>query len=264
VDAFVFNPAQHPAGKKGDRARLHTIACSAADRCELRARGQCTLRRPEGTCQHGERQEVDGPTQRADNYYRWIQEQQEKAAKIGRLQPPPVKLAFIGDSVWLPYKFMSVVLDPAHFTPRGSTFVPVARYTPEFVARLCEARPRGFVVDGELLASYQRAVRLFVAHLSEARPELLAAAALLSPRIREILPTLTKVGRKALLRTVRPNVGDFEGWTWDGTHMATSSRSAMPASSPFGAQEMRVLPAEDAVVKIASDAQVGPDTVFVD
>ena len=43
-----------------------------------------------------------------------------------------------------------------------------------------------------------------------------------------------------------------------------TATKGFPPLTPFKAQEMRILPGPRAEVKIESDAQVSPDTVFLD
>ncbi len=265
VHAHVFNPAApNPIfkPKKSDKAEYHTVACAVSDQCELFARGQCIERQMMGRgCPHGRAGREFGPTQKARNFYEWLQDRRAKAAEIGRLDAPVKRLARVVGAIWLPYSFMDMALTGDAFGKLE--FVPVADFTPALIARLCEARPRA-LFGGEITEYQDKSVPLFVAHLSESYPDLLREAAALSPRIQAVLATLTKVGRKAKLHTLRPSVGTFEGWTWDGTYMTSADPQAFPPFTKFGAQEVRILPAGDAVVRITDDQQVTPDTVFLD
>lgn len=266
IHAHVFDPTRPSLfvkRKASDHAEYHTVTCAASERCELFARKQCVARQFMGSgCPFGSAARETGPTQRARNFYTWISERQKTSNEIGYLDAPPDRLARVADFIWLPYSFMDVALAGLKHPNR---FVPIEAFTAELVARLCEARPRGSWYDVELHDYQRKSVPAFVAHLSESYPDLLREAAPLSDRIRAILPTLTKVGRKARLHTLRPGVGTFEGgWRWDGSHMVTTSRRDFPPFTKFDAQELRIQPGKDAVVTITDDGQVSPETVFED
>lgn len=266
IHAHVFDPTRPSlfvTRKASDRAEYHTVTCSASDRCELFARKQCVARQFMGSgCLHGSAQREVGPTQRAKTFYAWLGEHRKLAEPVGGLDAPPIRLARVVDHIWLPYPHMGDILKRV----RGSEspFIPQAEFTPTLIAALADGRPLDWF--NQEIRTYQRdVVPAFVAHLSEGYPDLLREAATLSDRIRAILPTLTKVGRKARLHTLRPGVGTFEGgWRWDGTHMTATERRDFPPFTKFDAQELRIRPGPDAVVKITDDRQVSPETVFED
>lgn len=266
IHAHIFDPNRPSLfvkPRKSDPAEYYTVVCSESARCELFAQKTCAARNPlGGGCPFGSAHREIGPTRRAKNFYSWLSEHKEKANKIGYLDMPPERMARVADRVWLPYFAMNVALEGEGFEGK---FIPANQFTADLIARLCEACPRGGWFD-ELIRDYQRkTVPLFVAHLSESFPNLLAEAARSSPRTREILATLTKVGRTAKLATVVPNVGTFEGgWRWDGTHMVATERGAFPPFTKFNAAEVRIIPGADATVKITDNAQCGPNTVFMD
>lgn len=265
IHAHVFNPTTpclFAKRKASDRAEYHTVTCSASERCELFAKGQCAARQFMGHgCPFGSAGREFGPTQRAKNFHAWISERQKTAKEIGYLEAPAIRISRVGDLIWLPYSFMDLALEGRRKS--RSRFVPSAEFTPDLVSYLCGARPRSLF--GDEIRDYQAMdVPLFIAHLSEGYADLLAEAAPLSARIREVLATLTKVGRKARLHTLKPNVGTFEGWTWDGAHMVSASRKNFPPFTGFNALEVRIVPGPNAEVKITDDRQVTPDTVFMD
>lgn len=265
IHAHVFDPTRPSLfvkHKASDRAEYHTVTCAASERCELFARKQCVARQfMGGGCPHGNAHRESGPTQRAKTFYAWLGERRKLAEPVGYLAAPTTRLARIGDHIWLPYSHMDQPLGVAGIK---SVFVPIDAFTPALIVALAEAKPRDWF--GNEIRIYQRdVVPLFVAHLSESYPDLLREAAPLSARIRQIMATLTKVGRKARLHTLRPDVGTFEGgWRWDGTHMTATDRRDFPPFTKFGAEELRIRPGNDAVVTITDDAQVSPETVFVD
>jgi len=269
VHAHVYDPTVPNIfikAKKSDPAEYHTVTCTMSDKCSLFAKRQCAARvLMGGGCVYGSVSRERGPIQRAKNFYDWIKARKESATKIGQLSAPPNKVALIGDMVWLPYAHMNIVLgcgaNMSQFT--RAQFVPVAEFNADMVSRLCYGRPTGW--SGDEITSYQKeTIPLFISHLAEEFPELLAEASLISPKIGSVLASLTKVGRKAKLSTVKPDVGEFEGYTWDGVYMTCCDRKKTSAFTKFEAKEMRLLPGDNAVVVITDDAQVTPATVFID
>lgn len=265
IHAHVFNPAENQIffkPKKSDPAEYRTVFCKQTEGCEVFKRGQCISRQFMGAgCPNGITSTIRGPTRMAKSFHTWVSEHKAKAKEIGYLEAPAIRISRVGDLIWLPYSFMDLALEGR----RGSRsrFVPAAEFTPDLVSYLCSARPRSLF--GDEIRDYQsKDVPLFIAHLSEGYADLLAEAAPLSARIREVMATLTKVGRKARLHTLKPNVGTFEGWTWDGAHMVSANRKNFPPFTGFNALEVRIVPGPNAEVKITDDGQVTPDTVFLD
>jgi len=270
IHAHVFNPMTPSLFRKPSKteaAEFHTVTCSASDECPVFARGQCISRRIAGlsgamrVCPFGRAECEMGPTPKARGFLDWIKERREQQEAVGTLEGAADRVVQIRDQVWLPYSHMAAALYGEAGLMKGPFFVSRAEFTPTMIARLASARPMS-MFGGEIRDYQREVVPLFVSHMAEVFPDLIKESAALSPRIAAILATLTKVGRKALLITVRPNVGTFEGWTWDGTHMTATK--GFPPLTPFKAQEMRILPGPRAEVKIESDAQVSPDTVFLD
>lgn len=271
IHGHVFNPRTALfRSMRNEHAEVHTITCSASDRCEVYARGQCIARMFLSSCRYGRALTETGPTPKAKAFSSWVVAAQERVEPIGTLDVATQKMARVGDHVWLPYAQMGLAWTGTHaMFSAGDVFVPVAEFTADLVVRLCEARPRA-MFGGEIASYQSESVPKFVAHLVEMWPDLLREAADKSVRIREVLATLTKVGRKARLLTVTPNIGTFSGgatmpgWTWDGEWMTCSSSKGMPPFTPFGAVEMRIRPGADAVVVITDDAQINDSTVFED
>lgn len=269
VHAHVYDPAAPSffKSKRSDNAILFTVSCTQSHACELFARGECATRKVlGGVCLFGRQTQEGGPTQRARAYRQWVRDAKARHPGVGWLGHPTDKFARIADHIWLPYAHMDAAItgETRFMGDDRCRFIPVADFTPAFVAKLCGARPRAIFDYSEITHYQQKSVPLFVSHLSEALPELLAEAAALSPRIRELTAALTKVGRKAKLSTVIPGIGLFEGWAWDGTRMVSAETARFPPFTKFDATEMSITPGPDAVVTITDDRQVGPDTVLVD
>lgn len=273
IYSSVFDPRETGLfrTKANDRATHHTVACNASHRCEVFARRECIALQIFSGCVHGFSNRENGPTKKARGCGEWVTERRKiKAEGEGRpLRPAVTKLSRVGDHVWIPYAHMDRLLSGknAWVSNWRDCFIKAEDFTVDLIVKLAEARPRSLM--GDEITHYQREeVPKFVTHLSEVFPDLAREAAERSPRIQTILASITKVGRKALLWTIRPNVGLLKEssssetmWTWDGMSIFTSTRVPFV---PFNPTEVRVVPGPNAVAIITDDAQVGPDTVFVD
>lgn len=275
IHAHVYDPNQPNIffkAKANDHAELHTVSCATSDRCELYARGECAARGFLSGCIYGRANRTSGPTKRSQSCRTWVRERKAETAAVGQLQSPVAKMARIGEHIWLPYSHIDIVLTGE--VNLGSSwrqqFVLFTAFTAQLVAKICDGRPCS-LFGGEI-TDYQRVeVPKFVNHLIELYPDLAREAAPMSYRLRGMMATLTKVGRKARVWTLLPNVGLFHGgasspacWRWDGEALTTEDRRGFPPFTPFDAVEVRVVPGKDAVVVVTDDAQIGPNTILVD
>jgi hypothetical protein len=275
IHAHVYDPNTPNIffkAKANDRAELHTVSCATSDRCELYARGECAARRLMAGCVYGRASITPGPTKRSQSCRTWVRERKAETAAVGQIKAPVDKMARVGDYIWLPYAHIDIVLTGE--VNLGSSwrgqFILAERFTAPLVATICEGHPRA-IFGGEIINYQREDVPKFVNHLVEVYPDLAREAAPMSPRLQGLMATLTKVGRKARVWTLLPNVGLFRGgasspacWRWDGEALTTEDSKGFPPFSPFDATTMRVVPGKDAVVVVTDDAQVGPDTVLVD
>lgn len=275
IHAHVYDPRTPSIfgkSKAEDRAQAFWVDCNHHERCELYRRGQCAALRFLGTCIYTNELREDGPTKRSKGIGAWVAEKKATFAGVGTLAQPRPKMARVGDYVWLPYALTDSIRTGKQALIRDSRdeFVPCAEFTVDLIVKLCEAVPR--TLFGEPIPSYQREeVPKLVAHLVEVFPEMVADVAARSQRVRDILATLTRVGRKARLATVRPGIGLLSSgakepgrWAWDGQTLTCVDRAGFPPFTPFNATRVTVTPGPDACVYITDDAQVDASTVFVD
>jgi len=267
IHAYIYDPSRSIFKTPPDtKAELTKVRCTRSADCDVFARGECIVL--QSGCVYGHKTVEMGYTKRARKFRTWIVERAKTIKDVGRLKYPTEKLAVVGDFVWLPYPHMThartgkVTFFPVHH----ENFIPFEEFTVELIVKLCEARPRA-VYGGEITNYQKKSVPRFLSHLTEMYPRMLAEAAEQSEHIRKLLTALTKVGRKAILQTLVPNVGTFNDgdkvWTWDGIYLTSTTASASTFLIVRGA-EVRLLPVERAVVKVTDGGQVGPDTEFVD
>lgn len=265
IHANVYDPSRPSIFKtsKNERAECQTIDCSNHEQCDLYRRGQCANRKfIRGFCPYGREHVVQGYTRRARKFRKWVSEYQGKYADVPFLDAPNNKLAFVGDFVYLPYSHMN---KQKPLSWKGC-FIPKTEFTVENIKALCEFRPQ-VLFGGEIKFYQSESVRRFVLHLSEICPVMYDDLCKIYPQAEGIVESHSNIGRKAVLSTIKPNVGVVSGihkddWVWDGTYLTMVSGSV--SFLPVRYSEVRIKPVEGEIVKICSDDQVGEDTVFVD
>lgn len=275
IHAHVYDPRTPNIlikSKATDRAEAFWVDCAEHGRCELHKRGQCAALRFFGTCIYTRQRREEGPTKNSKGIGAWVAGKTAGFAEVGTLAPPTAKMARVGDYVWIPYIRTDSIRTgkPSLLRDWHDEFVPAAEFTVDLVARLCEAVPRSLM--GDPITSYQREeVPKLVAHLVEVFPDMVAGVVERSPRARDILATLTRVGRKAKVWTLRPGVGLLSSgakepgrWAWNGQSLTCTDRAGFPPFTPFDAASVTIVPGPNACAYITDDAQVDANTVFVD
>lgn len=271
IHHHVYNPTEFSLFKTdaNAHAKVFTVECSESARCDVFARGECVARSMFNHCKYGIETKEEGPTKRARTFKSWIAAKKLEGKGIGQLSAPTKKMAKIGDYIWLPYHGIDAVLNGETTLFASSPMIPISEFTPDLVVRICCGYPRTILGNDVIRGYHQEEVPKFLTHLLEVFPEIAAEALSISEHVRKVLSRLTSVGRKAKLVTVVPNVGTFQRsntgsdvWTWTGTEMVCANGGG--PFIPFNATEVRIKPGINAVVTITDNAQVGPDTVFVD
>jgi len=272
VHFHIYNPKEPSLFKSSntDHAKAYFVWCSLESPCPLRAKGQCIQRRPFGPCcPYGSSYQREGPTKRSSQIGVWVARQRKEAGdNPPTLQPPNNVVAVIGDYIWLPYAHMDFERDTPTLKIQmfgGRNIIPVSDLTPAVVKMICEWRPQA-IFGGEIKNYQAESVPQFVRHLREIMPDLYAATLTVYPKLAEILAKTTDIGRKAILGTLAPNVGQFVDiygghWTWDGTWLVSvDSKMAFGLASKF--TEIRVKADLGCEVVVTDEAQVLPTTEF--
>lgn len=278
IGADVYDPRSPSIfgkGKKSKRALFKQIFCEC-ETCPLLAMRQCVLISVLGSrCPHGKRTTETGPTQRARSYYEWVSSHTEIAKKVGWLGFAPKKMAFIGDYVYLPYSHMDMCkpvpfLAHSAFAVSGSPFIKRDDWTIETVLKLVDFHP--IAMFGGVIDSYQKSeVPIFLQHIRELDQSMWSQLTAVRP---ELDTEPNYVGRKALLRTlaspitIPPHDSRYPvAWTWDGETATTDDVNCYERTwGKIDAKSLSLTlkPTEDAVVVVADNSWVKPETVFVD
>jgi hypothetical protein len=267
IFGYVYAPHESifkiPANEK---AKAFSVYCEASERCYWYAQGACICQVAfSGGCPHGYQRREEGFTRKARGYGDWVRKQREALAGVKGANSPASMLAVVGDYVHLPYSHMTMntaVPFLRHDAPfrSGCSFIRKEQFTLDVVLSILDFVPRN--IWGEKIPSYQKEeVPKFVAHLATQMPEMYEALLAARPALRG---RLSNVGRKALLRTLAPNVGTFEdsgNWTWDGTYLTSTDAKMWVGGTRV--LVIRVVPDPESVVKVKDDAQVTPETVFL-
>ena len=131
---------------------------------------------------------------------------------------------------------------------------------------MCNYRPKA-MMGGEITDYQKKEVPKFIKHLSEKMPDTYKELCLKYERAAQIEKDYSYIGRKALLSTIAPNVGELVdihkgSWAWDGKYLTSyNSHASFMLTSKFS--EIRVIPSENVEIKITDDKQVNKNTVFL-
>lgn len=265
VHANVYDPSRPSLfrASKNEKAECQTIECSDPERCDLHKNGMCACRSSVSYyCPYGLWHVETGYTRRANRFREWVRARMQKYDGVAFLDIPSVKLAVVGDFIYLPYPHMNNMKE---LFEKGC-FVPKEKFTVDKVLELCRLRPQA-MFGGEIKSYQKDVVPSFVVHLREKMHGFYEELCKRDSSIAERLKSYSNVGREALLSTVKPNVGVLTGihgdeWAWDGEYLTMTGKQAGFALVKHS--EVRIRPVDGAVVKVCSEDQTDDKTVFID
>jgi len=266
-----------PSMFKGRETPMEAVVttCDTHHDCSYYRDGQCLALRGFLTsgCKHGRSTTHKGYTSRAKKF-KEFRDKWKAHEKYNSLDRPPKKLGIIAGEVYFPYAHVTITEDFKVTGPEFVTrpaYIPLDKFTVELINDICLLKPQAFF--GGTIESYQKeTVPLFLTHLKEVLPDLYN-------QFREVHPEqvndISYVGRKALLRTIKPskvyykskNYPDLnEEWEWDGEylHYLGGYVSRVNITKDYEVVDMVLKPTEKATIVIEDDAQVQDSTVFVD
>lgn len=276
IDVIVSNPALSLfKGSGNDRAACITFSCNNSQNCDLYKRGECAMRfgLSGANCPYGKRNREVGPTKRSKSFSEWITKRRGSFKDVLNKLSSPKILGCVGDYVFLPYAHITginrntflnnkIPLSEEH-SDFGHVFVKKDLLTVDVVKDIASGHPEA-LFGGEIKSYQKEEVPKFMLHLSDVMPELYNEFILKYPEYASKKPD--NVGRKAILQTLNPNIGEFKDihgglWVWDSEY-ATSKNSRMN----FGLcefTEIRIKPKDNVVVVISDNAQVKSGTKFI-
>jgi hypothetical protein len=261
LSAWVYDPTNNIFGDKGGRAARYRITCQSPQGCDIYTKQGSCLLTGIGGCKFGRKTSIQGPTKRAQNFRKWMLDQEvENAEHIGKLSPLKAwgRIAYINGFYYLPYSHMEGGLFLRGKPPLESKWVSEADMTSGLLAKVCSYVPWGL---GGPIPSYQKEiVPKFIADLHMFYPALFS---LLPDDQKARIEVVSYVGRTAELKTC--NAGEYtfgkDKWHWDGEKLTGNQMLFQPVN---GECVITITPKEGASVKITDPSQVGPQTVMLD
>ena len=273
VSAHVYDPRNSLfTSNKNEKADLQTISCCNSDNCAMYKRNECCLVDSGwigNPCHYGVQNCLIGYSRRSCKYSQWIKGQKETYADVlDKLSPESKVMAIVGEFIYLPYSHItmnSAVPFKKHggFFNSGDAMLALKDFTIINIVSICEFKPCA-MMGGEIVSYQKEEIPKFLKHLSEQFSCLYKELCERLPRIKDI--PLTNVGRKAYLRTLNQNVGDYVDchkahWTWDGEYLTSlDSRACFTLVDEFS--EIKIKPVGNPVVEIANEGQVNESTEY--
>lgn len=262
ISAWIYDPTKSLFGDKSDKAAILKVFCSRKSECDVFSKcNSCLLTSGLGSCKYGRKTRKEGFTRRARNFHGWMSERREENKEyIGSLKSLKAfnRVFLIGDHFYLPYSHMTTGTFGTG-CPLDSKWTQRDEVTTELLCKICEARPRS--ISGDEIKSYQeKEVPKFIFDLHTFYPDVFAK---LPPEQQARIDGMSFVGRKADITTCNPSEMIFakKSWTWDGKVLTGGSLIFAPCK---GQQKITIIPEKGEAVTITDNAQVGPDTEFLD
>lgn len=277
IHAHVYDPSRPSLfkTKKSEAARSFEIHCTNKDACEAYKNHQCVLRTFRifggSRCPYGKIKTDKGYTRRARGFRSWVSNKQEEYKDVARLsEPGGGRILEIGEFYYLPYGHLDSLGEDvkARFDSVSSShaFILKKELTAEVLSAIITHRPQAFF--GGTIRSYQvETVPGIIKDLFMFQRPLFEALKAVHPEISRYEQN-DYVGRKALLKSLRPNIELFlnhKTWSWDGEYLSRTDDTAPIGLSGLGVEETiyRVKPKEEAIVEITDNSQCDENTIFI-
>lgn len=256
---------------KNDRSELHIYRCEKAGECETYKNGMCVnVSNPLGArCPHGKRSVSKGFTQRAQKYYKQINEWKETYADTyHKLNTAPERVVKVAGGWMLPYAHIHMNKDlpfcgAGYIT--GTPFLKEEDFTKELFIKLINQRPQS-LMGGEITSYQKEQVPKFIKDLHDHYPEKFTEVA--DEHAWSVVANYDCVGRKVFLKTVTPNVEvviSKKTWWWDGKTISRKNQDTMifkPVS--WVSNYIEFTPDDNATIVVTDNNQVNKTTVLAD
>lgn len=276
IDAWVWNPANSLfKQKKSEKAVGHIIYCECPEKCELYAKRKCVAFN--NRCPYGSRGQVTGYSRMASKFSSWIRDFEEAHKEVYRSKlEQPKKLEYFVDLVYIPISHLNLNKSIDFVDGGGIGFFkgrPIIKrehFNAVFISeKIVNFIPRSFF-ENAIISDYQdKEVPKFLLWLKQLDYQLYEKVKEMNPN-HPVFSAMSNIGRKAILKTLNPNVGTFKDihggiWTWDGEYIySNNTHASFTLIETRQIQECRLKPKEDVVVKICDEEQVNDNTEFVD
>lgn len=273
IYASIFNPQKAVfKTSKREKATYTEAMCSNSSNCNLYKQGKCALLGItlfKKHCPYGELKKEDGYTVLSSNFHSWIKGKEKFVNELAvRLSEAPKKMIAVGDWVYMPYSFYKDYHNQIALLKYGE-FIHIDDFTPANLDWILKRKPTTLFGKDEISEYQKDEVPKILVHLKEVFPAIYEELIKMTPAFSE-QKLKSNVGRKALLRTLKPGVGVFrkangkEAWIWDGENLTTTEESLFFQIVP-GETFVKIKPDQNASVIVSDDGQViEGTTVFVD
>ena len=245
------------------RSEIQIITCNNSENCQYHSRGECVCRYSLfGTpCPYGKLKIEQGFTRRARKYNEWCRDKEEKYNGVPYLKSPKM-LGIVGEFVFLPYSFIDMAKN-YEWTIKG--FIRKEEFTADRVIEFVHFQPQA-LMGGEIRDYQKKVPPELLKHLSEQMPKLFKEVIAKDAKCRERYAEFSNIGRKAILQTLTPNVGQFKDihgglWKWDGKQLHSENSKMSFGLTKFS--KASITPLENQEVEITDESQINENTVFV-
>lgn len=261
IYAWIRDPKNNLFKGMTKRSALFRLFCQNPAGCDLYVKEStclhCSAMSP---CRFGRKVETEGPTRAARSFYTTLEKwRKENAEYMGRLKDLTAynRVFRTNGYFYLPYSFMTGTFGYGY--PLESKWVAEADMTPELLSKICAARPSA-MMGGEITDYQKKELPKFISDLHVHYPEVFA---LLPEARKDGLALISYVGRKADITTCKEGEYVFADrrWKWDGQHLLGKTMLFQPVKGDI---EIKIRPEVGSPVTITDNAQVGPQTKFLD
>lgn len=255
---------------RNNKAKSTVIRCNNDNNCGFHKRGECLIQYTtglfnfHGRCLYGNRQVYAGFSPRSSKYYSWMKDQEKRYDGIPFLNKP-TRISIVKDYVALPYFYLDMY-ENFPFEKEITLSVKKEDFTVENIIKIIHFIPKTLFGNNEIPDYQEKIVPKILKHLSEEMPDLFSWVIAADGYAKKMFAEFTNIGRKAILETLTPNVGEFKDihgglWKWNGKVLtSTNSHASFLLVSKF--KELIVTPEEKQVVAITDEGQVNDNTVF--
>lgn len=279
MEDTLINVSLYGDGSRKMRSRAEYVYCDHAKDCSLYKDGKCFCVTVSfgRHCPFGNIVSVDGGTKRSVKFTRVAKEVMESPCFNALEYPYHDSVAKIGDQFIIDLEHVNLNVDGEKIFVRDPGFLSgpmitgrIEILTPENLNRICEFEP--IALMGGVIRRYQKEViPAFLLQFKKLFPDEYLAFIEEYPRYQDVFKGVSYVGRRAKLVTCNRECKYFDGaneFHFDGEYMVCDKyRAFFNLFEPrFGAHyyQVRVKLDDSMVCKITDNAQVLPDTVFMD
>lgn len=253
--------------KANDRAYSIEIKCNNSKNCEAFKMGTCVLLRNQygsnPSCPYGEKITSFGFTQRAKNFYSWINKEKEsKGGEKTGLKAPKERITSVGDYFYLPY---SRIRDTKDIEFSGY-FLDKKLLNSSTLTKILEFRPLTWFNDE--IPSYKREdLPKFVNDLKLFQNDLFNELIKDCPKALVYVKNKDLIGRSVILKTINKNVEVIhkdEKWIWDGENLKTKEKQVHFLDLEYQEISVSIKPTDSTTIKVSSEDQINSKTIFID